>query len=353
MNDLIQNSTSQDNPPQKRIFRGAFRIGILVALLCAILSHCYSNRATSLRKDKESKLESQSSQQSSEQQNAQLKEELYNRTILYHQQNKQLLDDFVKRLTLLKSEKFSLAFANIPSVVKEFKSTKLCASLCYKMAKDKFYNTTETSEAINQILTPKIIIPCEEGYIKIHEELSNFFLKLQENDNRYRADLAQILNSTGNNTLQDSRKQFISKSLQITSQVEDFAFAKTTAVAGAAIEIIFIKSTVNLLQKCCAKTITGMAGSLGGAAACAVADGPLPIGDIIGGVITIVGVAWTAYDIYQVTEVLPGELQKSLEEMVEGYYRDTLKEAFKQAGRSVQSYEKDSQELIQELSLDQ
>ena len=59
-----------------------------------------------------------------------------------------------------------------------------------------------------------------------------------------------------------------------------------------------------------------MAGTATAAAGSAVADGPLPIGDIVGGVITIGGLVWSSYDIYHVTKQMPDEMKAGIMESI-------------------------------------
>jgi predicted DCC family thiol-disulfide oxidoreductase YuxK len=45
---------------------------------------------------------------------------------------------------------------------------------------------------------------------------------------------------------------------------------------------------------------------------CAAADGPIPIGDIFGAVIAAGGTIWTAWDIYDVSYIMPKKLSDEL-----------------------------------------
>lgn len=51
-----------------------------------------------------------------------------------------------------------------------------------------------------------------------------------------------------------------------------------------------------------------MAASAGTAAV----DGPLPVGDIIGGVATVGCTLWSGWDVYQASKVLPAKLAETL-----------------------------------------
>jgi hypothetical protein len=90
--------------------------------------------------------------------------------------------------------------------------------------------------------------------------------------------------------------------------------------AETAIEAATIRSTIasarNLALRYGGKAIAKGAT----AAAAPAADGPLPIGDAI----AVFFAAWTAYDIYDLTGVLPREIEKSLKGTVNALQTQTI-----------------------------
>ena len=77
-----------------------------------------------------------------------------------------------------------------------------------------------------------------------------------------------------------------------------------------------------------------MAGSVAVGAGSAVADGPLPFGDIFGGTVVLGSTCWTAYDIWQATEVLPKELGKVLRAAANDCEANTVRD-FRNAGAEI------------------
>ncbi len=92
--------------------------------------------------------------------------------------------------------------------------------------------------------------------------------------------------------------------------------ARLYATAGLAIEAVFIRATL----QCCANVIAScapkLAASWSQAGACAMADGPFPIGDAIGAALAIGGTAWCAADLYKASKALPGEISAALRNAV-------------------------------------
>ena len=68
----------------------------------------------------------------------------------------------------------------------------------------------------------------------------------------------------------------------------DTAVSAAFATGSLALEAVFIRSTLASMRVVPGAVIGRLAKSCGGGAACAVADGPLPIGDIIGVVLAVV-----------------------------------------------------------------
>lgn len=90
--------------------------------------------------------------------------------------------------------------------------------------------------------------------------------------------------------------------------------------AEVAIEAACIKTTVSAVRNL-ALRFGGKAIAKGAASAVApAADGPLPIGDII----AVGGALWTAWDIYDLVDVLPKEIENSLKGTVDSLQAQTI-----------------------------
>ena len=84
------------------------------------------------------------------------------------------------------------------------------------------------------------------------------------------------------------------------------------ASAGLAIEAVFIRATINSLVSVLANCAPTMTASLSTAGACAAADGPLPVGDIVGVIVAIGGTAWSGYELYNAHQALSSEMSDAL-----------------------------------------
>ena len=97
------------------------------------------------------------------------------------------------------------------------------------------------------------------------------------------------------------------------------------AVAGLGMEAVFAKTLVRSISQVLGAIAARMAASWGGAAGLAAADGPLPIGDIVGVVMGVGGTVWSAYDLWQCKVRLPQEITQALNAAVDNFREECRK----------------------------
>ena len=88
------------------------------------------------------------------------------------------------------------------------------------------------------------------------------------------------------------------------------------ATAGLAIEGFFIRATLESCLAVAGRCAPQLAATLGASATCAAADGPLPIGDIIGAALAVGGTVWCCHDIYKAHKALPADMTAAQETAV-------------------------------------
>ena len=98
------------------------------------------------------------------------------------------------------------------------------------------------------------------------------------------------------------------------------------AAAGLGMEAVFAKTLIRSLRRVLGAVTARLAASWGSAAGLAAADGPLPIGDIVGVAISVGGTVWSAYDLWQCRECLPREITQALNTAVESFREECRKQ---------------------------
>ena len=205
---------------------------------------------------------------------------------------------------------------------------KACVSLAYKMAYDKAKGTNRTGEAIDPLVKDKIVEPIEKAigiYAKWNEDYRR---ELQKEAQVFALDIAArgqefseeitVLSVADAKAASAAIDKFVA---DIGKHAQEAAFAAVEV----GVELALIKTTSGALKRivshiathALAKSVAKIGASATAGAAAAVADGPLPIGDIIGAVITVAVLSWTAYDIYDVTKTMPDAMRTEIRGEIE------------------------------------
>ncbi|MBE6379140.1 MAG: hypothetical protein E7051_10065 [Lentisphaerae bacterium] len=242
----------------------------------------------------------------------------------YGQKNLEALARFENKIAEIGKVDFQQARANVSPTVKQFAEFKNCGILIFLMARDKVSKTETAQEFINGKIEQSILKPCCTGAGKMQEELQNFILELQENNNNFSSACLNEIKALPDGTFEyDARKTFVNGMYEFEGLVTDMAVSKTLTTAGVALEVILWRQTFNAIMRLAGKTIAKM----GVSAAAVVADGPLPIGDIL----AVAGAAWCVYDVYNICKVLPEEMALCLNTAIDScennYRQETLAKA--------------------------
>ena len=268
----------------------------------------------------------------------------------YQQKNIELFNDFEIKLREIINRNFDAAENEIPSVVKDFSGFGACNKLCYKMAKDKIKGTTDAQDAIETSLN-KVLDHCSAGTAEVDNLLKNYEIRLAENSNQFRASIAEELKNPEYISLDTSSIEKLAQDINIIhTSVYRNVTSTVAAEIGAGLELLFIRTTCQIFSTIFAKTAAKMAGSATAGVISAAADGPLPVGDVIGGVITVAGLSWTAWDIYQAKKVLPEKLDRQLHDSVAEFRSEINKRAKDQAQKLLDEYKNSTRELVNDVS---
>ena len=177
---------------------------------------------------------------------------------------------------------FDEARRNIPSVVDEMTGTGALCKLWWLMSRDKVTGSHKTQDYLESVLSGPLVGPCRAG-AKV-----------------YGCDITAA--------------GFINGVRAVNS---DYALTGASALTGLSIEALFLKKTIASLSTVLGKIVARLAVSYRGGTACAAADGPFPIGDIIGVVMAAGGTVWSAYDLYKVKTQLGPDLKNLLQQSVQ------------------------------------
>ena len=141
--------------------------------------------------------------------------------------------------------------------------------------------------------------PAVEWEAKTAGSVSFDLEQLQETlaaaDNRFRATVVAFGGTGGeaSGRLELDEKSFS----QMLAHQQQLTMEVAGASVAAALETALIGTTIQSVRTLAAAAIARLTGTVAAAGTSAVADGPLPIGDIVGAIIAVGGTVWTIWDI--------------------------------------------------------
>ena len=189
---------------------------------------------------------------------------------------------------------FEEAEKNIPKVVSELTDTKSFLNLCYLAVTDKITGSNKLEREIASVIDGPILAPCRKG--------------------------AAIYGCGINPGLAHGNLSAIHREA-VTSALY--------AAGGLALEAVFLKPTMAALQRVIGPLIGKIAAKLGVGAACAAADGPLPIGDTIGAILAVGGSVWSIRDLLALRHDLPEAIAAALHQAIQEYWKQCRLEAIR------------------------
>ncbi len=199
-------------------------------------------------------------------------------------------------------------------------------SIAYKLTCDKIKETTTFENFVNPLFEQHVMVHILAASEVYQRKMIAFQNELECELMAYQADVAlrgkQFQGFLSELTLvsPESLKKANERTTAFDSHVKEIATATVGATIGVMTEAVFLKSTILALKSfgqrviapCFAKIVGRLVASYMAGGTLVVVDGPLPIGDIIGGVIALGGSAWTAYEVYNLMEILPAEIETNL-----------------------------------------
>ena len=275
---------------------------------------------------------------------------LRQRTTEHQDENQRMLEAFQKSLE--EKGRFIQSERNIRPFVEQVTSFNFSYKLCSCILSDYLNNTATAIEMLSPALMEHIIIPCEKEASEIENALKDFLLQLQERDTLFKAGLTDYmkLHDISGMSHESYLETFLKENTELAKKVQSFAVDKMLTAIGTAMEALFIRSTYECIKKLMLPIIKRLAASWTACGVSSVSDGPLPIMDIIGAVIAIGGTAWTAYDVYQITNVLPIQLEYEVLALEERYRMTIMRKASESAEEAMALCAKDYEEFLLSLN---
>ena len=227
------------------------------------------------------------------------------------------------------TERFGRVRGKVPHVAEKFGTFSKCAALAKAIVFDKLGGGNRTENEIKEDLE----VDYYQGLYDANDAVAGCLVRLKDNlekeSGAFHAEVEKELASEQLLGDEAYRKMLESCGERIESVKRDLAVAQLDAGISVAIETLCIRQTVKTVAGILGRAALRQAGTMAAGAGAACVDGPLPFGDIIGGIAVAGCTAWTAWDVYKATKVMPQRLSGTLSQSVDECERHCREEVLK------------------------
>ena len=242
--------------------------------------------------------------------------------------------NFLSEVEHVGNVQFDIVRSGIPGVAEKFGTYSRCKDLFVAIVSDQLKDEDETGASIKRDLEADYYRGLYAARDRVYECLAAFVKNAESAKEAFQVGLEAELDFP-DLPGDDAYKTLLETCGELIEQKkDDLKWGQIDAGISTAIEAACIRQTVAAVARILGKTGARQAGTMVAGAGAAAADGPSPICDAVACVAIVGCTAWSAWDVYQATTVLPEELRTTLESATQSCERQTLDEV-KEAGKSI------------------
>ena len=254
--------------------------------------------------------------------------------------------NFLSEVQQVADTQFDAVRAMIPGVVAQYGTFSRCKNLFKTIVIDKIKGRNETENSIRRDLEAEYYRGLYAARDKVSGCLASFLSNAETAKEKFRIELVAELDAAALPGDDAYKALLVKCGDEIERKKDALKWGQIDAGIASVFEAVCIRQTVKAVAKLLGKAAIRQAGTTTAGAVSAVADGPLPIGDIVGATAIVGCTAWSAYDIWNATKILPNALRSTLESATQKCKRQTLEEA-KMGGATIYRTYLDAAAVIQ------
>lgn len=234
--------------------------------------------------------------------------------------------NFLSDIENVSDVQFGIVRMGIPAVVDKFGTFSRCKDLFKTIVTDKLKGENETGCSIKRDLEADYYKGLYAARDRVYGCLENFLRNAECAKETFRLELEAELD-TAELPGDEAYKALLEEcGERIEQKKDDLKWGQIDAGIAVTLEAVCIRQTIATVAKLLGKTAGRQAGTMAAGAGAAVADGPLPVGDAIAAGAIAICTAWSAWDVWKATKVLPAELRATMEETTRKCERQILDE---------------------------
>lgn len=225
--------------------------------------------------------------------------------------------EFLSDVDSVAASRFGDVRAKVPDVVEKFGAFSRCKDLLVTLFKDKMDQGSRTEMSITRDLEADFYRGLYDAHDKVNAQLVAFLKKVEAERQSFKRDLEVELDSIELPNDEAFRALLADGGDRIEKCKRELGDGQFSAAISAVVEASCIRVTISTIARLLGKSAARMAGSVAVGAGASVADGPLPFGEAVMGVLVLGSTCWSAYDIIHATRVLPKEMGETLYSVVD------------------------------------
>ena len=259
--------------------------------------------------------------------------------------------EFLRDLEASLEAQFRGAEANIPEAVSRLTGLGACMKLTCKMAKDKIKGTNDARDAVGKVLKETLWARCDTANQKTEDLLGWYRHRLETQSNEYRTALAAAVGTAAGtpNTEMAHLDAWLEERARLDAAALKIAMSSTTSMVALSLDAIFIRPMIQVTVAVLGPIAAGLATGSGIAAIASLADGPLPVGDLIGAAVVVGSLGWSAREFYKARVVLRREFDTCLRDAVHNSRQTLLAGARKESEAWMEMFAGQDRQLADQL----
>lgn len=200
---------------------------------------------------------------------------------------------------------YSNVYEAIPQIANKFCAHEYVVDMISRCGSEE-----SASENLEKLISNAIYKPCDNANQEVAEKIVEFAQRYEDASYALKKELNCIRDYPSISSNVEIRMPNAAYNMkEIKADVKAYNKNVKLVCAGVIAEAVFIRTTVKAIIRFGAK----IAIKLGVSAGVALADGPLPIGDVL----AIGGLCWTAWDIYELEVGIPKKFKKQTTALVD------------------------------------
>lgn len=253
---------------------------------------------------------------------------------------KRRYQEFEKGIDGLVREQYDAVYGKVPAVAARYGSIGRLAHLVKTMVVDKLAKQNETANEVEADLQSCFYPALYAAYDASMESCQRLQADLASERAKYIGAVKSIALELGEASDDEYMRRIETSAVKIDAVQQRLFSAQSDAALAVVLEAVCVRTTLATLSKLLAKTVSRQVATVLASLGCACADGPLPVGEILGALATAGCTVWTGYDVYVATKKMPAALESTLRSAVDDCRKSALKAVRERADALFMAYAK-------------